>query len=42
MSEAGMGQGNLDRITVLGKRVEECSYGLQNSPLLKFSATLEA
>jgi uncharacterized protein (DUF362 family) len=42
MSEAGMGQGNLDRIKVLGNRIEECSYRFKNSPLLKFSAALES
>jgi uncharacterized protein (DUF362 family) len=42
MAEAGMGQGSLDKITVLGSRVEECSYRFKNSPLLKFSAALEA
>jgi uncharacterized protein (DUF362 family) len=41
MTEAGMGQGNLDKIKVLGNRVEECSYRFKNSPLLKFSAALE-
>ena len=41
MTEAGMGQGNLDKITVLGNRVEECSYRFKNSPLLRFSAALE-
>jgi uncharacterized protein (DUF362 family) len=42
MAEAGMGQGSLDRITVVGNRVEECSHLFKNSPLLKFSAALEA
>jgi len=42
MAEAGMGQGNLDRIKVLGSRVEDCSYRFKNSPLLHFSAALEA
>lgn len=41
MAEAGMGQGNLDKITVLGNRMEECSYHFKNSPLLHFSAALE-
>jgi uncharacterized protein (DUF362 family) len=41
MTEAGMGQGNLDRITVLGNRIEECSYRFKNSPLLHFSAALD-
>jgi uncharacterized protein (DUF362 family) len=42
MTEAGMGQGNLERIDVLGNRVEECSYRFKNSPLLHFSAAVEA
>jgi uncharacterized protein (DUF362 family) len=42
MTEAGMGQGNLEKITVLGNRVEECSYRFKNSPLLHFSAALES
>ena len=42
MTEAGMGQGNLDRIAVLGSRLDECSYRFKNSPLLKFSAALDA
>jgi len=42
MAEAGMGQGNLDKITVVGSRVEDCSYRFKNSPLLHFSAALEA
>jgi len=42
MTEAGMGQGNLDKIDVLGNRIEECCYRFKNSPLLKFSAALEA
>jgi uncharacterized protein (DUF362 family) len=42
MTEAGMGQGNLEKIKVLGNRVEECSYRFKNSPLLHFSAALEA
>jgi uncharacterized protein (DUF362 family) len=41
MTEAGMGQGNLEKIRVLGNRIEECSYRFKNSPLLKFSAALE-
>ena len=41
MTEAGMGQGNLDKIQVLGNRIEECSYRFKNSPLLHFSAALE-
>lgn len=40
MTEAGMGQGNLDKITVLGDKVEDCSYHFKNSPLLHFSAAL--
>jgi uncharacterized protein (DUF362 family) len=42
MTEAGMGQGNPDKITVLGNRLDECSYRFKNSPLLHFSAALEA
>jgi uncharacterized protein (DUF362 family) len=42
MTEAGMGQGNLEKIHVLGNRIEECSYRFKNSPLLHFSAALEA
>jgi uncharacterized protein (DUF362 family) len=41
MTQAGMGQGNLDKIKVLGNPVEECSYRFKNSPLLHFSAALE-
>ena len=41
MTEAGMGQGNLEKITVLGNRIEECSYRFKNSPLLHFSAALD-
>ena len=41
MTEAGMGQGNLEKITVRGNRIDECSYHFQNSPLLHFSAALE-
>jgi uncharacterized protein (DUF362 family) len=42
MTEAGMGQGNLDKIKVLGDRVEDCSYRFKNSPLLHFSAALDS
>jgi len=42
MTEAGMGQGNLEKIHILGNRIEECSYRFKNSPLLHFSAALEA
>jgi uncharacterized protein (DUF362 family) len=42
MTEAGMGQGNLGRITILGNRVEDCSYRFKNSPLLHFSAALDS
>jgi uncharacterized protein (DUF362 family) len=42
MTEAGMGQGNLDKINVLGDKVENCSYRFKNSPLLHFSAALPA
>ena len=37
-----MGQGNLEKIKVLGNRIEECSYRFKNSPLLHFSAALES
>ena len=42
MTEAGMGQGNLDKMTILGDKVEACSYRFKNSPLLHFSAALES
>ena len=42
MTDAGMGQGNLDKIKVLGDKVEDCSHRFKNSPLLKFSAQLES
>ncbi|MCL5745384.1 MAG: DUF362 domain-containing protein [Acidobacteria bacterium] len=42
MTKAGMGQGNLERINVLGNRIEECSYRFKNSPLLHFSAALDS
>lgn len=42
MTEAGMGQGNLGKIIVLGNRVEDCSYRFKNSPLLHFSAALDS
>jgi uncharacterized protein (DUF362 family) len=42
MADAGMGQGNLDKIKVLGSPTDECSYRFKNSPLLHFSAALEA
>ena len=42
MTEAGMGQGNLGKITVLGNRIEDCSYRFKNSPLLHFSAALDS
>jgi len=42
MTDAGMGQGNLDKIKVLGDRVEDCSYRFKNSPLLHFSAALDS
>jgi Uncharacterized conserved protein len=42
MTDAGMGQGNLDKIKVLGNRIDECSYRFKNSPLLHFSAALES
>ena len=42
MAEAGMGQGRLEKIAVLGSRIEDCSYRFKNSPLLHFSSALEA
>lgn len=42
MTDAGMGQGNLDKINILGNRIDECSYHFKNSPLLHFSAALES
>jgi uncharacterized protein (DUF362 family) len=42
MAEAGMGQGNPEKIKVLGNRLDECSYRFKNSPLLNFSAALDA
>lgn len=42
MTAAGMGQGNLDKIRVLGDKVENCSYRFKVSPLLHFSAALPA
>jgi uncharacterized protein (DUF362 family) len=42
MTEAGMGQGNLDKIKVLGNRIEDCSYHFKNSPMLHFSAALDS
>ena len=42
MADAGMGQGDLDKITVLGNRIDECSYRFKNSPLLHFSAALDS
>jgi len=42
MAEAGMGQGNLAKINILGNRLEECSYRFKNSPLLHFSAALDS
>ena len=42
MTEAGMGQGNIEKITVLGNRLDECSYRFKNSPMLHFSAALES
>ena len=41
MTEAGMGQGSLEKISILGSRLDECSYRFKNSPLLHFSAALE-
>ncbi len=42
MTEAGMGQGNLEKINVLGNRIEDCSYRFKVSPLLHFSAALDS
>ncbi len=42
MAKAGMGQGNPEKIRILGNRLDECSYRFKNSPLLKFSAALDA
>jgi uncharacterized protein (DUF362 family) len=42
MTDAGMGQGRLEKIKVLGDQVENCSYRFKNSPLLHFSAALES
>jgi uncharacterized protein (DUF362 family) len=42
MTDAGMGQGDLAKIKVLGNRVEDCSYRFKNSPLLHFSAALDS
>ena len=42
MTAAGMGQGNLEKINVLGNRIAECSYRFKNSPLLHFSAALQS
>lgn len=42
MTDAGMGQGNLDKINILGNRIDECSYRFKNSPLLHFSAALDS
>ncbi len=42
MTEAGMGQGDLEKITVLGNRVADCSYRFKNSPLLHLSAALDS
>jgi uncharacterized protein (DUF362 family) len=40
MTEAGMGQGDLSKIKILGNRIDECSYHFKNSPMLHFSAEL--
>ncbi len=42
MADAGMGQGNLGKINILGSRLSDCSYRFKNSPLLHFSAALDA
>ncbi len=41
MTEAGMGQGNPDKITVLGAKPADCSYRFKPSPLVKVPATLD-
>lgn len=40
MAQAGLGQGNPDKITVLGARTEDCSYRFAPSPLVRVPATL--
>ena len=42
MTDAGMGQGDLDKMKIVGNRIEECSYHFKNSPLLHFSAALDS
>ncbi len=42
MAQAGMVAGDLEKITVVGNRVGECSYKFKNSPLLHFSAALDS
>ncbi len=40
MAEAGMGQGDIEKIRVLGAKVEECSYRFKPSPLVKVAPVL--
>lgn len=40
LTKAGMGQGNPDKITVLGARPEDCSFHFAPSPLVRVPATL--
>jgi uncharacterized protein (DUF362 family) len=42
MTEAGMGQGDPAKITVLGARPQDCSYHFAPSPLVKVPATLSS
>jgi uncharacterized protein (DUF362 family) len=42
LAQAGMGQGNLDKITVLGARPEDCSYRFAPSPKVRVPATLSS
>jgi len=41
MAEAGMGQGDLQQVSVVGARVEDCLQHFTPSPMLKFSAVQE-
>jgi uncharacterized protein (DUF362 family) len=40
MTQAGMGQGHLEKIKVLGNRFEECSYHFKNAPGLHYSPVI--
>ena len=42
MTEAGMGQGDLTKITVLGNSIEECACRFKNSPRLHYYAAWES